>query len=375
MTAPLFKAHLYDKNRVWECPVGAFEAIEGSIRYDNISDCEITVKATHQRLGLMLTPGTRLGLFLRGEWLMGGPIRAHEGEGPGKSTTYTFGVEDNYRILRNYLVYPVPTAGVGSQNTASSYTISGDMETVFKDLVEKNIGSRGREPIIIATNQHRGGIVDSSARMATVYNELFPLMEARGLGAKVLQTPAGLVVDVYEPGTYENKLTEASRIIRKWKYKLEAPDVTRAVVGGGGEGTARIFVERADTVAEALWNDRIEVFRDARDVSTLATLRDRGDETVFDGKGALSITCELAETDSFHLGGSDGLNVGQICTAEIGGGAVSVTDILRQIDFSWDADSGLKLKAQIGQPIEPTAKLMKHISKLSMSVDKLKASF
>lgn len=372
--APLFKAHLYDKNRVWECPVGAFESIEGTIRYDNISDCDITVKATHKRLGLMLSPGTRLGLFLRGEWLMGGPIREHEGEGPGTSTTYTFSVEDNFRVLRNFLVYPVPGQPISNQTAAANYSISGNMETVFKDVVQKNL-ARSIEPIIIATNLNRGGIVDSSARMATVYNELFPLLEAKGLGAKVTQTPAGLVIDVYEPGTYPNKLTEASRIIRKWKYKLVAPDVTRAVVGGGGEGTARTFIERADTAAETLWGDRIEVFRDARDVTTLATMQERGDETLFDGKGEISITCELAETDSFHLGGSDGLKVGQIVTAEIGDGAVSVTDILRQIDFSWNADQGLKLKAQIGQPVEPTAKLMKHISKLAMSVDKLKASY
>jgi hypothetical protein len=372
--APLFKAHLYDKNRVWECPVGAFESIEGSIRYDNISDCDITVKATHKRLGLMLTPGTRLGLFLRGEWLMGGPIREHEGEGPGTSTTYTFSVEDNYRVLRNFLVYPVPGSPISNQTAAANYTITGDMETVFKDIVSKNL-IRGPEDIIIATNQHRGGTVNSSARMATVYNELFPLLESKGLGAKVLQTPAGLIIDVYEPGTYPNKLTEKSRIIRKWRYKLKAPDATRVVVGGGGEGTARQFIERADTAAELLWGDRIEVFRDARDVTTTATMNERGDETLFDAKGEMSITCELAETDSFHLGGVDGLNVGQIVTAEVGNGNITLTDVLRQIDFSWDADSGLKLKAQIGQPLEPTAKLMKHISKLSMSVDKLKASF
>ena len=372
--APLFKAHLYDKNRVWECPVGAFEKIEGTIRYDNISDCEITVKATHKRLDKFLTPGIRMGVFLRGQWLMGGPIRSHEGEGPGVSTSYTFGVEDNYRVLRNFLVYPVPGASLSAQTTAANYTITGDMETVFKDIVDKNL-DRGPEPVIIATNLHRGGTVTSSARMATVYNELFPLLESKGLGAKVTQTPAGLIVDVYEPGTYPNKLSEKSRIIRKWKYKLIAPDVTRVVVGGGGEGTARVFIERSDTAAEALWGDRIEVFRDARDTSTTATLNERGDETLFDGKGSISITCDLAETDSFHLGGVDGLQVGQIVTAEIGDGAISVTDILREIDFSWDADDGLKLKAQIGQPIEPTAKLMKHISKLAMSFDKLKASF
>lgn len=371
--APLFKAHLYDANRNWLYPVGSFVKVEGTLRYNQISDCEITVKATHKRLSTFLNPGTRLRLDLRGQTILQGPIRSHEGEGPGTSTTYTFGAEDNFRILRNLLVYPVPGAALNAQTTVPNYTVSGDMETVFKDVVSKNAG-RHIEPITVATNLHRGGFVTSSARMATVYNELFPLLEERGLGATVTSTPAGLVVDVFTPGTFDNKLSVSSRTIRKWKYKLEAPDVTDVVVGGGGEGTARIFIKRNDSARRTLWGDHIEVFRDARDTSTTATLNDRGDETLFDGRGSVSIECTLAETDNFHFGGATGLQIGQMVTAEIDGG-VTVTDILREVDFSWDADNGLKLKAQIGQPQAPVAKLMRSISKLAMSVDKMKGAF
>lgn len=371
--AALFQIDLYDHNRVWKAPVGAFVSLEGTVRFDDISEFEFTVKVTHKRLGLMLTPGTRAKLRLRGEKLIEGPIRTHFGEGPGTSTTFTFGVEDNFRILKNFLVYQVPGGTMAQQNTAYNWTQTGNIETVFKNMVSLNIGSRGPEPVIIAPNLGRGGTITSSARMATIFNEMFPLLESKGLGAKVDASPAGLTVDVFVPGTYPNKLSTASRIIRKWRYKLEAPDVTNVVVGGQGTGTSRVFIERSDAARRTLWGDQIEVFRDSRDASALATLQERGDETLFDGAGSASLEAVLAETTDFRFAGPNGVRVGQIVTCDIGSG-VSVTDILREVNFSWDADSGFEMKAQIGKKIQPIAKVTDAIQRLSGSYNKLKAS-
>lgn len=370
----IFRCDLYDMNRNWIAPVGSFVRVDGTVRFDDISEFELTVKATHRRLKEMLTPGTRMKLRLRGDTLIEGPIRTHEGAGPGSSTEFTFGVEDNFRILKNFLIYQVPGADIYHQNLAYNYTITGDAETVFKDIVQKNFGTRGGEPLIIAPNLHRGGTITSSARMATIFNEMFPILESKGLGATVKATPAGLVVDVYVPGTYPNKLTEQSRIVRKWKYALHAPDITSVVVGGQGQGTSRTFIDKQDYVAEELWGDRIEVFRDARDASDVLTYFQRADETIFEGRGTSSLKVKLAETGNFKFGGPQGLRVGQQVTAEVGGGAVKVTDILREIDFSWDAENGLSIDAQIGKSVAPTAAVARAMQRLSDSLSKLKAS-
>jgi hypothetical protein len=370
----IFAAHLYDKGRNWIAPVGAFESVEGTLRFDDASEFEITVKASHNRLPEMLTPGTRMALFLRGENVCQGPIRTQEGSGPGNNTTFTFGVEDNFRILKNFLVFQVPGGNMAAQSGAYNWTETGNIESVFKHMVELNLGTRGVEPVTVAPNLNRGGTITSSARMATVFNEMFPLLESKGLIAKVTSTPAGLVVDVVEPGTFANKLTESSRIIRKWRYKLEAPDVTNVIVGGGGQGTARVFKERWDAARHTLWGDHIEVFRDARDTSVTATLNDRGDETLFDGAGTTSLEVQLGETKSFKFGGPTGLKVGQIVTAEVANGLVSVTDTLREIEFSWNVDDGLELKGIIGRKVAPIAKVTTAMQRLSGSINKMKAS-
>lgn len=370
----IFQCDLYDRNRNWLAPVGSFVNVEGTVRFDAISEFELTVKATHKRLPEMLTPGTRMKLRLRGDTLIEGPIRTHAGAGPGTSTEFTFGVEDNFRVLKNFLVYQVPGASMAAQSGAYNWTETGNIEKVFKDMVALNIGDRSLEPIIIATNQNRGATVTTSARMATVFNEMFPLLEEKGLGATVTATPAGLIVDVFVPGVYGTKLSEQSRIIRKWKYNLTAPDVTAVVVGGQGEGTARTFIEAHDTPRQLLWGDRIEVFRDARDASQIATYNDRAAETLFDGAGSTSIRATLAETQGFKIGGPNGLKVGQKVTASVAGGMVEITDILREFDFSWNAEDGLSIEAQIGKSVEPTAQVARAMGKLSDSLSKMKAS-
>ena len=51
----LFQIDLYDRNRNWKAPVGSFVSLEGTVRFDDVSDFEFTVKSTHNRLGLMLS--------------------------------------------------------------------------------------------------------------------------------------------------------------------------------------------------------------------------------------------------------------------------------------------------------------------------------
>src|SRR6476620_5394897 len=154
----IFRCDLYDKNRNWIAPVGSFVSVEGTVRFDDTSEFELTVKASHKRLGEMLTPGNRMRLQLRGDTLIEGPIRTHGGSGPGTSTTFTFGVEDNFRILKNFLIYQVPGGTMAAQSGAYNYTQTGNAETVFKDIVRLN-AVRGPEAIIIAPNLHRGGTI------------------------------------------------------------------------------------------------------------------------------------------------------------------------------------------------------------------------
>lgn len=374
MTHSPFQIDLYNKNRVWQCPVGQYSYIRGTKRFDNISDFDFTVKADHRRLGLMLTPGTRAKLRLRGETLIEGPIREHAGSGPGVSGDFTFTVEDNFRILRNFLIYQRPGESMANQSLAYRYEQTGNIETVFKDIVNLNIANRSVEPIIIAPYQGRGGIITAQARMAKVYNEMFPLLESEGLGVSVVASPAGLTVDVYELEPFGIKLDEGSRVIRKWKYKLLAPDVTDVVVGGDGEGTLRTFTHKEDATRKALWGDRIEVFTDARDADDPATYDERADEVLFDGAGTASLKVTLAETNNFKFHGPGGLHVGNIVTAHVANHTIQVTDILREIDFEYDADKGLRLDGVIGKVTDPNDQVMQVISRMHGSLNKLKAS-
>lgn len=370
----LFRLDLYNKNRVWQYPVGSFISLEGTKRFDNISDFSFTVKATHNRMDFMRAPGTRCRLQLRGQTLIEGPIRGYEGTGPGVSGSFRFDVEDNFRILRNFLIFQRPGESMANQSLAYRYEATGPVETVFKNIISANLGTRSVEPIIIAPNQGRGGTVTAQARMAKVFNEMFPLLESMGYGVSVKASPSGLTVDVYPITTYPNTLTENSRIIRKWKVKTAAPDVTAVVVGGENSGTNRTFLMYEDVTRQNLWGDRIEVFQDARDANDLNTYAQRGAETLYDGRELVSLECRLAETKNFKFGGVDGLNVGQRVTAKVADGSIVITDLLREIDFSWDVDSGLDITGTIGKKLDPEGQIVEALSTMSGSFNKLKAS-
>ena len=57
---------------------------------------------------------------------------------------------------------------------------------------------------------------------------------------------------------------------------VAAPTATTVLVAGGGEGAARVLVERSAGDLAAAWARRIEAFRDARDTTDVTELGQSG---------------------------------------------------------------------------------------------------
>jgi len=118
------------------------------------------------------------------------------------------------------------------------------------------------------------------------------------------------------------------------------------VVGGQGDGMARVFRSLADTVAEGTYNDIIEVFRDARDAETTTLLDARGQETLDEGRAKYGFSLTLAETSTFRYGGA-GVHVGDRVTVDLG--FATRTDILREATISWTAENGVEVTPLVGE--------------------------
>lgn len=281
MTA-VFRVAVYDKNRVFQCQIGNPVSLEATIRHNLVSTLKMTVALGHERVPELMADGARLRVSFKGEHLISGPIVADELETDGVSGTYTVTVEDDFRVLREILGWPVPGAAISAQGTAEYRKYTGNAEGIIKVAVTENgITRMGVPGLTVAPNLARGGTVPGglSFRFHPLADLFFPAVEDAGLGVTVKQDGTNLVLDVYEPQTFPHTLSVKGRTLQQATMTRTRPTASRAVVGGSGEGKARYFRALTDSTRESLYGMRAETFVDDRQSGSdyLALVKDVAD--------------------------------------------------------------------------------------------------
>lgn len=368
MTAPVFRISVYDKNRAFRCQVGNPASLEVTPRHNLRGTLRMSVPLDHKAVPALQEDGARLKVMFRGEHLLSGPITADELESDGVSGLYTVTVEDDYRILSQILGWPVPASAIGSQSGSEYRTYTGNAETIVKTAVTENGVTRVAVPgLTVAANLNRGAVIPGGVplRMHPLADQLFPAVEDAGLGVTVKQIGTNLVLDVYEPVTHLRTLSVNGRTLKKVTMNRTRPTASRVVIGGQGEGTARIFRELIDTARETQYGMRAEVFRDARDDNTPAVMDARGQETLNDHgpKNGLSIT--LAGSGIFKYG-PGGYRVGDRVPIKVTDD-ITVTEVIREATLKWVSPSYASVEPAIGdltnQPERITAQRIASLSR------------
>lgn len=339
--------------------VGRPGEVKPVVRHNVKPTATFTLDADHIRVADLKSPGARVDIYRHGEFEMSGPVR--EITGPfATDAVLTFAVEGDFRILHNWGAWPKPGAPLTGQDLEYR-TITAPAETVVKTIMAEN-ASRLGFPLTVAPDEGRGASGTYTFRMHPAYDRLFPAVDQAGIGVSVRHYGNGLLLDCYEPRDYPHRLSPESGTVIGGKYTLSAPTATRVVVGGQGEGVAREFRQYIDPARESEWNDVIEVFRDARDSSSGDVFGDRAAETLAEGGPLTGLSLELTETKHFRYGG-DGLRVGDRVTALIGG--QPFTDILREVQLSWDPRDGDTATPIVGErKDDPDTQLAKSIRAL-----------
>ena len=298
----------------------------------------LTVDGDHRMVAAMTAPDARVVINYEGAFLMSGKVRSRRGEGPALKSAVTVEVADDIRLLWQILGWPVPGSAITAQSSAEYATYTGPVETVIKNAARANIQRLGL-PVTVATDQGRGATVPGGValRFHPLADKLLPVADAAGIGITVQQQGAGFVLDCYERRTYPHTLSEKAGTITEWSWEDRDPTATRAVTGGKGEGTARVFNSWADTSLEAQYRDVFEVFKDATDVDTAADLQARAKQTVVEGAPTYGFSLKLSESGMFRYG-EKGVRVGDRVTLNIGG--AERTDILRECTLAFNRESG-----------------------------------
>lgn len=332
--------------------------LKPTIRHNLKSTATFTIDSTHLRAGDLMAPGARVMIYRHGQFEMSGPVRQSTGDF-NVASTLSFSVEDDFRILHNWLAWPKPTAPLTGQDVEYR-TITGSAETVVKTVMAETATRLGF-PLTIAPDLGRGAVGTYTFRFHPAYDRFFPAVDQAGIGVTVRQEGAGLLLDCYEPRDYPHILSPESGTVIGGTYSLSAPAATRVVVGGQGEGVERTFKGFPDSARESEWTDIIETFQDARDSSVGDVYAERAAEVLAEGAPMSGLSLELSETPHFRYG-EGGLRIGDRVTAEINGQLF--TDTLREVRLSWDKRGDLATPVIGERTDDPDVQLAKRLRAL-----------
>jgi hypothetical protein len=320
---------------------------------------------------MKLPQGSRLGEFLRlpgygvivtgpdGSTLFSGPTLSAQllqtSENIDGDWTIS-GVSDDI-VLMERLAYPTPSVADVSEQTEASDDRLGYSETIIKEYVSANIGPnapavRQIANLSIQTTANLGETVQGRARFQTLQEVIYGLAQTSNLGYTIEQLGTGLQFQVYSPvdRTSTIRMDMDNRQLSRAEYAYAVARVTRAIVGGQGEGEYRHFVEVTNTLslaAETEWSRRIEVFTDGRNSRVESYLLQDGAEFLAD-QGKTIVEMSVTPSDDLNMRFGVDWYLGDKVTVVIND--LEASAVVTEVGISIQAD-GVRLAATVGTPV------------------------
>lgn len=331
---------LYDKANVFRRSLSGLNA-EADLVVNGICTATFTVDDDALALAEITADGARCGVWFGGVEQFRGRIKQTPGVGPGGTVSAT--VEDDLRKLWDWLGWPVPGAALTAQ-AAEYRTYAGAPETVFKTALQENLTRLG-VPWTVATDLGRGaGTAAVNFRFHPLADKLIPVLEQGGLVVTLDHSGSGVVVDVRVPALVVGKLTTATGVPDGYDFNRTAPSVTRAIVGGRGEGVAREFVSVVDAARETAWGDIIEAFVDARNTDVGSDITVDGVDRLAEGAARVAVSTDLVETARFRFMST--YQLGDLVDVSLG--PVESIEQVRGVSITESVEDGVVVVPRIG---------------------------
>lgn len=279
---------------------------------------------------------------------------------------------DDLCHLWDRIAHPVPATGVFA---SSAYDVrTGIAETIIRQYVDVNAGpsalsARRVSGLTLAADTALGSTVTGRARLQQLGDLLTNLALAGGdLGFTVAQSGAGIVFDVYQPRDLTSTVIFSADLenLGELLYDQRAPTANHIYVGGGGEGTARTFIEGGDSASVSAWNRRIEQFVDQRQTTDTAELAQKRDEELAAGAERTTLAIGPVDTDAFAFGDDYGLGDQVTCIVD----GIAIEQVIREVRVELTPD-GENVTPVLGSPraVDPSRSLFEQVRQLAVRVN------
>lgn len=345
---------LFSRNRVFKRLITPNEAHVELLR-NGVSFAELTLDDSDEIWAYVLN-GDRVHGLYDGQHLIAGPIVKRHGTAPvGESMIL---VEDDFRDFRG-LGWQNPGNLISAQ-TSEYRRYSGRTETVVK-AVCADLSTRLGLGWTIAPDKLLGRPQRVEYRMHPVIDKIKPLLDQDNL---VLSLVDG-VVDVHAPDVFPRIITPDSGVLGDYTWELTFPTATRVIVGGEGEGTARLFQRFVDTAREAEWGV-VEIFKDSRMAQGVSDLSPDGAEALAEGAPTATVTAQLVESSEESWFRFGKYTTRSVLRVEIG--PVEAEEPITRVVMDDTPDDGLVVTPHLGAPIgDADAIIAAQIAKLTRS--------
>lgn len=355
LTVEIRDASLKRVGQLLPADLVGFEAV---LRYNDIGSWKCNLPVGHRMAEYLKQAGSGIIISTAEGTLLSGPtVSVVQSQETGDPTgTYEIAGVDDSVLLKERLAYPTPTTADVTAQTNAYDERTGAAETVIKAYVTANIGAsaptaRKVPGLVVDASAGLGSTVTATARFETLQELIGGLADTANLGFTIEQVGTELHFIVFEPTDRSGKirLDVYNGKLSRSEYTYAQPKVTRAIVGGDGDGAARTFLETTTTdslAAETAWGRRIEVFTDARSSTDTNALQQSGTELLTkDGKTQISVSISPSD-DQTMLFGKD-WNLGDKLTVVMGN--LELVSVVTEVGLLINSD-GVRIGATVGEP-------------------------
>jgi len=327
---------------------------------------------TDRRTGIVVKRGDTV--------VLSGPRDYMQLESRGGVVTATLGGPDDTIKLADTLAWPLPASAVTAQTDRDDKR-TGTAEALIRAYLSANRVTRMGDPITLGTS----GDLGTSRTYRARFTNMLELVQAvvssdAALGFRLAQLTdrtIGLQVWLADDRTSIGPLLDGAGGMTDWTYVEQAPEVTRVIVGGGDEGSARMFRQRINTAAETEWARKVEAFEDRRDVkpsddTATAELLETADEKLAEGGPSQSLRVQVSDALGIIYGVD--LTVGDLVRVYPAG--VQVDDRITEATLTVTRDQGEVTTLWVGlKDADPDERVEERARSLRRRLEQLERAF
>jgi hypothetical protein len=360
-----------------------------TLRDSAVGEWQLRLPAEHPAVAHLRVPGAGIVVTGPDGVLLSGPtstptVDADLADPTGIATVE--GVTDD-ALLWSRLAYPTPSVGDVSRQTQGYDVRTGPAESVMLGYVQANLrpstpSPRSVEALVVPASRGRGDFVTKSARFDVLGDLLRQIASGAALRFRVVQAGDSLVFEVLD-------VTDRRRTVRfdlvngtlsSQQVATSPPALTRAIVGGQGEGAERLLVEEhtaASAEAETLYGPwgRVERFVDERGAADPRELAQAGQKLLGE-QGSIATAVKAVASDDLTMRFAVDWQVGDRVTVVVGGQetestVTAVTVIAREAGVLVGAAlgdvDGFDPRGALGRRVEDTASRVSSLERTAES--------